>query len=323
MSLTARPTPASRMGRADKGISAPFGTSPQYLDGKAFHHGQDYYWLNADLAGSRKVFAAGAGTVTEVEWSDTMGGYITIAHDGGFSTRYNHMPRNSSTVAVGAKVTDQTYLGAMGSAGTAARGQYHLHFEVWVRGTRVDPEPYFNAFTPEARPGDDVKRVAAYLNGRNLGKTSNADEDGKPGPNLYWMIQTAGRADGLYPVPYIIDGKTGPRTELVFDHYVEVTKVMPPVVESEPVPEVPVPVEPTPEPAPEPEPTPEPVPPVEQPEPPADPPAVPEPPVVPAEPPVEQKPVEVPEKPAATIWQTILVGIGVIVAAVIAWVTSR
>lgn len=266
MSLTARPTPGGRAGRSDNGISSPFGYSPGYNGGKTFHHGQDYYWLNADSAGSRKVLAAGAGKVIEVFWSNTMGGIITVDH-GDFWSRYNHMPRGSSTVSVGDKVTDQTLLGPMGNAGTEAKGEFHLHFEVWVRGSRVDPEPYFNAFTPKARLKEDVKRVAAYLNGRNLGKTSSADQDGVPGSNLYWMIQTAGNADGLYPVPpYVIDGKTGPRTELVFDHYTELTRAMPPAAEPEPAPEPTPPAEPEPiEPEPV-DPTPDPVePPIEEP----------------------------------------------------------
>lgn len=148
--LTARPTPAGRMGRADKGISAPFGYSAGYQGGRVFHHGQDYYWLNADPAGSRKVFAAGAGTVSRVYWDSTMGGCIEINH-GSFITRSCHMPQGSSAVGVGQAVTTNTYLGAMGNAGTAAGGQYHLHFEVWVGGTRVDPEPYFRSLAPNQR----------------------------------------------------------------------------------------------------------------------------------------------------------------------------
>lgn len=58
MSLTARPTPAGRMAKYAPGISAPFGYSPEYKSGKVFHNGQDYFWLTADPAGSRKVYAA-------------------------------------------------------------------------------------------------------------------------------------------------------------------------------------------------------------------------------------------------------------------------
>lgn len=300
MSLTARPTPAGRMGRADKGISAPFGYSPQYSGGRVFHHGQDYYWLNADPAGSRKVYPAGPGTVSEVFWTDTMGGIITINH-GSFLTRYNHMPKNSSKVKVGQKVTVNTFLGPMGNSGTAANGQYHLHFEVWKNGTRVDPEPYFSAPVP-ARPKDEVKRVAKYLNARKLvwkGKTlsSSADKDGVPGSNLYLMIQVAGTVDKIYNGE--IDGITGPKTERAFDHYVTLTK---------------------PKPAPEPEP---------EPEEPEEPPVV----VVPEEPEPEQPDDEDEEEPSkdeepppvkkGTVWSLVIgavVVIGALVASVLAGV---
>lgn len=148
--LTARPTPAGRMNRPDKGISAPFGYSPQYFSGKVMHHGQDYYWLNADPAGSRKVYSAGAGVVKRVYWDDTMGGCIEITI-GEIMVRHCHMPKNSSLVKAGQAVTDQTYLGPMGNAGTAANGAYHHHFEVWKNGVRVDPEPYFRELKPTER----------------------------------------------------------------------------------------------------------------------------------------------------------------------------
>lgn len=72
-----------------------------------------------------------------------------------------------------------------------------------------------------ARPLDSVRRVAAYLNTRGLGRTSSSAIDGVPGPNLYWMIQTAGTADGVYNGE--IDGITGPKTEAAFDYYVSKT----------------------------------------------------------------------------------------------------
>lgn len=143
MTLTARPTPAGRMGRPDKGLSAPFGYSPGYRGGKYLHHGQDYYWLNADPAGSRKVYAAGAGRVVKVAYDSTMGLCITIDHGAGLSSRSCHMPKGSARVKVGDYVTTSTLLGPMGNAGSAAGGQYHLHFEAWLGGVRVDPEPYF------------------------------------------------------------------------------------------------------------------------------------------------------------------------------------
>lgn len=69
-----------------------------------------------------------------------------------------------------------------------------------------------------------VRTVCAYLNSRNLAKTSSAVKDGIPGPNYWWMVQTAGRMDGKYPAPYIIDGIPGPKTRETETHYYNLAK---------------------------------------------------------------------------------------------------
>lgn len=80
-------------------------------------------------------------------------------------------------------------------------------------------------------PPDDkdrifVRRVAAYLNGRNLGRRTTSDVDGiriDPGEvksNYWWLIQTSGNIDGLYPVPeFVIDGVPGEKSRALEGHY--------------------------------------------------------------------------------------------------------
>lgn len=181
----------------------------------------------------------------------------------------------------------------------------------WTNGTNPRMQGITAWGMAPARPLDDVRRVAVYLNGRNLGKTSSAVIDGVPGANLYWMIQKAGTIDRVYNGE--IDGKTGPRTEAAFDHYIRATIPKPP---AEPEPEPPAepspPIEPEPE---EPPVEPEPEPPIEpEPEP---------------EDPTEEPPVELPEtppineepsKPKAGL--SILGIVGAIVAAIVALILS-
>lgn len=171
--FTARPTPAGRMGRPDNGISAPFGYSKQYRGGKYFHHGIDSYWLNADPAGSRKVFSVGKGVVVAIWWSDIMGGCIRVRMNQ-VDVEYCHMPRGSSAVRVGQEVTDQTYLGQMGNAGTAAFNQYHLHMQCRPAGAnpalenRIDPEPYFTTGgTIPMNPNQRQVKANAFSNKRS------------------------------------------------------------------------------------------------------------------------------------------------------------
>lgn len=186
MPLTARPTPAGRMPQYAPGISEPFGTKR----GNTIHHGQDYFWLDADIVGSRRVFAAGAGTVSEVFWSAGMGGCISVDH-GPFFTRYCHMPRDSSTVRVGDVVTDLTFLGPMGNSGTDAAGQFHLHFEVWSAGVRVNPEPFFTTTAGgNATPINEygVPDMATRLVLASWMKTSDPAN-----PNVYLRVHTGSK----------------------------------------------------------------------------------------------------------------------------------
>ncbi len=84
------------------------------------------------------VYAARAGTVVAAE---TLGGYgrvVIVDHGGGLSTVYGHL--SSFAVAPGARVARGQRLGAIGSSGLSTGP--HLHFEVHVRGRRVDPAPY-------------------------------------------------------------------------------------------------------------------------------------------------------------------------------------
>ncbi len=133
-----RPTMQGRE-RADHGISSPYGPRPGIGDGH--HDGDDYYWVTGDPINSKACYGVAAGTVIEVFWSNSMGWCITVQINSSVRVRYCHMA--SVAVSVGERVTTSTYIGHMGATGTEARGETHLHLEVWVGGRRVNPAPYF------------------------------------------------------------------------------------------------------------------------------------------------------------------------------------
>jgi murein DD-endopeptidase MepM/ murein hydrolase activator NlpD len=93
------------------------------------HTGQDF----AAPIGTA-VTAAGAGTVT-IEHPSWAGNLVRIDHGGGVETLYAHLSRvdvvSGQTVAAGDQV------GAVGSEGNSTGP--HLHFEVRLDGTAVDP----------------------------------------------------------------------------------------------------------------------------------------------------------------------------------------
>jgi len=101
-----------------------------------------------DLGGSygNPIVAADAGTVliASAPWSGqntggtNYGNYIVIDHGNGMTTTYAHC--KELYVSVGDTVSAGQEIAACGSTGTSTGA--HLHFEVRVNGTRVDPAPY-------------------------------------------------------------------------------------------------------------------------------------------------------------------------------------
>ena len=68
------------------------------------------------------------------------GEYIVISHGDGTMTLYAHMLANSRKVKVGDKVKQGQVIGTVGSTGNSTGT--HLHFEVRVGGSPVNPLPY-------------------------------------------------------------------------------------------------------------------------------------------------------------------------------------
>ena len=71
-------------------------------------------------------------------WS--YGNYVVVSHSDGTSTLYAHM--GSRAVSVGDTVSQGQELGKVGSTGSSTGN--HLHFEIRVNGSRVDPVNYFS-----------------------------------------------------------------------------------------------------------------------------------------------------------------------------------
>ena len=114
-------------------ISSEFGgrASPGGI-GSTNHKGRDY----AASTGS-PIYAAASGTVVEVGYNGARGNYVIINH-GDLATLYQHC--SSILVSSGQSVSTGQNIALVGSTG-ASTGP-HLHFEVWVNGTPVDPRLY-------------------------------------------------------------------------------------------------------------------------------------------------------------------------------------
>lgn len=106
------------------------------LGTQRFHSGIDINGLG--LEGS-PIVAAKSGTVCKAEYSDSYGNYVMIDHGNGDVTLYAHF----SGIAVynGQEVTQGQTVGYCGHTGWATGD--HLHFEMYINGSRVDPESIF------------------------------------------------------------------------------------------------------------------------------------------------------------------------------------
>ena len=124
--FTVRPvsgTITSRFGRR----SSPGGV------GSTNHKGLDIAAPNGTL-----IYAAAPGTVEFSGTKGALGKLVIINHGNGVRTYYAHCSRVN--VSSGQKVEAGTNIAAVGRTGTATG--YHLHFEVRVNGTSVNPQRY-------------------------------------------------------------------------------------------------------------------------------------------------------------------------------------
>ncbi|QNK59018.1 M23 family metallopeptidase [Paenibacillus sp. PAMC21692] len=115
-------------------ITSTFGVRRDPISGRsAVHNG-------LDIGGNRgdPIYAAADGVVTLSERTYPQGNNILIDHGRGIETRYLHL--NARHVEVGDKVHKGQLIGELGNTGRSTGP--HLHYEVIVNGTHVDPKPY-------------------------------------------------------------------------------------------------------------------------------------------------------------------------------------
>jgi murein DD-endopeptidase MepM/ murein hydrolase activator NlpD len=120
-------------------ISSGFGYRKDPFSGETKYHG------GTDIAAPEgtPILAAADGVVVLANGIDTWGngyGYhVKIQHNSTYSTLYAHCSKIA--VVVGQEVRQGEVIGFVGTTGNSTG--YHLHFEVWTGGARMNPLGYF------------------------------------------------------------------------------------------------------------------------------------------------------------------------------------
>jgi murein DD-endopeptidase MepM/ murein hydrolase activator NlpD len=115
------------------GIASSFGW--RFSPWPEFHKGVD---LVADYGDG--VRAAAAGTVVSAGWDGGYGIKVDIDHGNGYHTWYAHL--SATAVKPGQYVRKNQAIASVGSTG-ASTGP-HLHYQIMLDGTAVNPVPYLN-----------------------------------------------------------------------------------------------------------------------------------------------------------------------------------
>jgi len=112
-------------------VSSGFGWRRHPVFGGRRHHN------GIDIAAPHgaNVFAADRGSVIISAYNRGFGNYIVISHGNGMTTLYAHLSKRS--VGVGTAVARGQVIGLIGSTGVSTGP--HLHFEVSVNGSRINP----------------------------------------------------------------------------------------------------------------------------------------------------------------------------------------
>lgn len=167
----------------------------QTLNGKPYNH------TGIDIVKQTNSFdyivAAEKGTVIEAGKHASYGNYVKINHSAGIHTLYAHL--SNLTVRVGQVIAKGARLGYMGATGYAFGA--HLHFEVRVNNSCVNPLPYLQG----QKKLIEVIPASKYSVGRYK-VTATAGLRIRAGAGTNYSIKTNSNfPTGVYPYGQVFD----------------------------------------------------------------------------------------------------------------------
>lgn len=125
---SATPSSSGLIWPASGGVTSPFG----------FRWGRMHEGIDIGAPYGAAIHAAASGSVIYCGWEGGYGNLVVIDHGGNLATAYGH--QSSIAVTCGQQVSQGQVIGYVGSTGHSTGP--HLHFEVRVNGSPVDPLGY-------------------------------------------------------------------------------------------------------------------------------------------------------------------------------------
>jgi len=103
-------------------------------------HSENHYGIDISAPRGAPVYAPAVGVVTYAAWKGDYGNMVELDHGTGYTTRFGHL--SQIDVEVGDRVMKGQILGEVGSTGRSTGP--HLHYEVRLNGTPIDPLDYLD-----------------------------------------------------------------------------------------------------------------------------------------------------------------------------------
>ena len=120
-------------------ITSLFGSRIHPVTGRANNH----TGVDVAAAGGTNILSAKSGVVITSTYNSSYGNYVVVSHGNGQTTLYAHMRKR--LVSEGQSVKQGDVLGLVGTTGSSTGN--HLHYEIRINGSRVDPLNYYKGST--------------------------------------------------------------------------------------------------------------------------------------------------------------------------------
>lgn len=130
-----------RIAMAKVPLAMPLRAAFRYSSGFGSRWGRKHEGIDMALPVGSAVYATADGVVIYAGWQRGYGNVVKIQHELGIETRYGHLSKIH--VTQGQRVSRGTRIADSGNTGRSTGP--HLHYEVRVNGTAVDPMKFIKA----------------------------------------------------------------------------------------------------------------------------------------------------------------------------------